>query len=30
VLDDLTVTPMSAISNTTLLNTFALRDPGDL
>ncbi|CAD6239737.1 unnamed protein product [Miscanthus lutarioriparius] len=30
VLDDLTVTPMSAISSITLLNTFAVRDLGDL
>jgi hypothetical protein len=30
VLDDLTVTPMSAISSMTLLNTFAVRDIGDL
>jgi hypothetical protein len=30
VMDDLTVTPMSAISSTTLLSTFAVRDPADL
>lgn len=30
VLDDLTVTPMSAISSITLLNTFAVADLGDL
>ncbi|WVZ72326.1 hypothetical protein U9M48_020805 [Paspalum notatum var. saurae] len=30
VLDNLTVTPMSAISSITLLNTFAVRDIGDL
>ena len=30
VLDDLTVTPMSAISSITLLNTFAVKDLGDL
>ena len=30
VQDDLTVTPMSAISSITLLNTFAVRDLGDL
>ncbi|CAO2204602.1 unnamed protein product [Urochloa humidicola] len=30
VLDNLTVTPMSAISSITLLNTFAVKDIGDL
>ncbi|XP_062183164.1 uncharacterized protein LOC133887229 [Phragmites australis] len=30
VMDDLTVTPMSAISSITLLNAFAVRDLGDL
>ena len=30
VLDDLTVTPMSTISGITLLNTFAVKDLGDL
>ncbi|CAL4958275.1 unnamed protein product [Urochloa decumbens] len=30
VMDDLTVTPMSAISSITLLNTFAVRDLADL
>ncbi|KAF8662950.1 hypothetical protein HU200_055536 [Digitaria exilis] len=30
VMDDLTVTPMSAISSITLLNNFAVRDLGDL
>jgi hypothetical protein len=30
VMDDLTVSPMSAISSITLLNTFAVRDLGDL
>ena len=30
VLDNLTVTPMSAISGITLLNTFAVRDLADL
>jgi hypothetical protein len=30
VMDDLTVTPMSAISSITLLSTFAIRDLADL